>query len=220
MRPRSLPLIAALALMACTPTHMRLPPDLGPDLKEAVVVGRGDLKPGFTLGDFSITEQTGGWTTGESSMVAGTTSAHEYTPYTFVLLGPGATKVRVACRANSASVGAQVAPGTTVSAVLADHLSCTVGDGLLDLDRPSGTAVHGRLKLVDRLIGVEPVKGIEGSDWAVVSGVRFVESGRSLGAFETMNAGRLVTPASLPVDDQARLAAIAVAILGWPAGGN
>ena len=201
-------------LLACATVQMKLPSDLGADIAQLKVEGRGDFTPGYTIGSYEITAQTGGWASGTNVGIMGVDAGFASAPYGLALVAPSGHRLEVVCEARAGVAGVEVAR-VRVGSTVEDSVSCTIDGAKLQADRPSG-AVHGTLQIGERVVAIDPIVGIEGSEWKMASGIRFSEGGATLAALQTINTPRMVFSTRVDGDDRERIAAAAAAILGWP----
>lgn len=193
---------------------MKPPPDLGAGIAQLKVEGRGDFTPGYTIGSYEITAQSGGWASGSNVGIGPADEGFASAPYGLALVAPSGHRLEVACEARAHVAGVEFAR-VRVNTAVEDSVSCTIDGAKLTADRPSG-AVHGTLEIGARVVAIDPILGIEGSEWKMASGVRFSEAGTTLAALQTINTPRLVFSTRVDGDDRERIAAVAAAILGWP----
>lgn len=224
------PLLAALALLACTEARMALHPTVA-QVPALAVKGRDGLKwrEGFTFGPWTVRKVDRGWTTTSTWSVLGVSSASASQKLEFQVVRAGrpVLQAQATTGARQKELEGYLLGVVPVQLTLADRATLAVSfleQGETDPARALRLLLHGPAEgpLSGTLVvpGGEPVqiegtRRLAGTSIAAgeTTGYTFLRGGRAVGAVEVINAGRVFLDPALSDGDQGALAAASSALL-------
>ncbi len=198
-----------LSLMtSCAPMHMALPSALdgGAVLP---VGGRGDLRAGYTIGDYQVAPKPRGFATQARSDYLISTPASRTEPFTLVVVSPGGGALEVACE-----LAAQMQTGFEDSRRYAGgQVECTGEGVVLSWHRAADKTVVGTVSVGGETFAFAPAHDAAGPALPLNAGAVLRRGEAAVAAVERLSPGRVtVAPGAGGNPERAAVILLAVVI--------
>jgi hypothetical protein len=178
------------------------------------VEGKSPFRNEYRLGTYAVSAATRGFTTAQVQTEGYRPSGGVplETPFGFTITDARGTSREASCTATMLDR----IPSETGSSGLGHFdktLSCTFGEGSLEAAWQSG--VTGTLMSGQEVFVISMIRGIEGDNLLIPSGIAFGRAGATVAALETVGVGRLLLAENVPPELEVQFVAASIALRRW-----